>query len=620
MSRKMEVCAFGMSVLMSLSAFAKDATDGLVGWWRVEKGENGAVLKASDLRDHAHAGTTASAVNHATEDGTYKAYPICHTNLDLRYPTGCGVIENASCFHFRQPTNYNSSGAAVVNRQGIVFPADKIDIADKPCTFIIRMKFGGTRIAPKGFVPIFSYGWSGSGEGTGWNFGLFSDGSVNWSWMGACIGSKEVQAKLGQTRSLPVKDDPNWYDVGLVIEPNIPKAGQTRLVFYRTITNALENADMNAKLMAVETQVVEKVAASLDPEKRLICIGDVGGSDNWVSVNNNAASFKGLIHEMKLYDRALSVKEFEQACAPYTDPLFTVGSKNGSADEFSDETAESIYEPFVMPWCKLRKTLTLSNPSISIKTSVTEADKDVSRILEFTPLYSEDCPADAALEVLLNGISVAKVQRNSETDRLIHLNGKTIANLVTLTDGAYPLTLTLKRIGGMGGSVSFDRISLGGGWQLGKKDQAYQEFMTWSGKKTYNFFRYFLAHRDIKLLSGQMYGKVTSQMQSKLTLCFAVSEALSKKGAFVFRYRTLGYGTVNCYLNGELICSRNVKRFADYEEDIPNGLMTAGVNEFMLEWAEHLTDAGVTSKESTGFDYMRLEPKRFPRGTIYMIR
>ena len=50
MSRKMEVCAFGMSVLMSLSAFAKDATDGLVGWWRVEKGENGAVLKASDLR------------------------------------------------------------------------------------------------------------------------------------------------------------------------------------------------------------------------------------------------------------------------------------------------------------------------------------------------------------------------------------------------------------------------------------------------------------------------------------------------------------------------------------------------------------------------------------------
>lgn len=607
---------FALAVALTMGVCAKDATDGLVGWWRVEQKPNGTALVASDFRDHVHAGSSALSVNHATEDGDFPAYPICHTNVDLIYPTGCGTIRNASCFSFPQPTNYNASGKAMVNRQGIKFSAEKIDVAGKPCTFIIRMKFGGHRVGKSGFVPVFSYDWSSSAN-TGWSFGLYPEGSINWSWMGASVGSKNVAAKFGERYSLNVPKDPNWYDVGLTIEPNAPEVNKTRLVFYRTTTNALDRTDGKGGLVSVETQVVDVVSSNQsNPESRFIYIGDASGSTQWSNVSDNVPAFRGLIHEMKLYDRVLSVQEFEQACAPYSDPLFTVGSKNGSQEEFSDETAEEVYIPFEMPWCKLRKTLTSANPSLSIKTSLTADDKDVSRILEFTPFYSDDCPSDAKIEVLLNGTKVAEVHRNAETDRLVHLNGKTIAKLVSLTDGAYPLTLMLKRAGGMDGSISFDHISLGGGWQLGVKDKMYGEFMNWSplGNLTYNFFRYFLARGDIKLLCGQMYGEETSLLQSKLTLCFSLSDAIAKKGAFLFRTRPLGTGTVDYYLNGEFLLSTNVSYLVDYEINLDNGMLQGGVNELAAEWKIQ------KSSGSTGFDYMRLEPKRFPRGTTCIIR
>ena len=64
---------------------------------------------------------------------------------------------------------------------------------------------------------------------------------------------------------------------------------------------------------------------------------------------------------------------------------------------------------------------------------------------------------------------------------------------------------------------------------------------------------------------------------------------------------------------GEFLFSTNVSRLVDYEIDFENGMLRGGVNELAAEWF-------MGSKDSTGFDYMRLEPKRFPRGTIYVIR
>ena len=601
---------FALAVALTMGVCAKDATDGLVGWWRVEQKPNGTVFQPADLRDHAHVGTTSLAVNHATDHETYPCYPVCHTNVDLVYPMGSGLLANEPCLLIPQPTNTSvSTGNAIANNQNVVLPVGNVDFSGCSGTFIIRFNPASRLYAGRANPTVFSYDWS---QSTGIKVVLRGQGSIRSAYVDVYFGKDLVFTPEGVT---VLAGDDIWYDVGVVVEPNLPEEGKTRVTVHFCKGDGLANMSAGGNKVLSVTKVVDSLVVFGEMAKRRLRIGSTAGSGNWGGLNANETLSSLLVHQMKVYDRALSSAEFEQACAPYFDPLFVIGSKNGSSDEFSDDTTEEVYEPFSMPWRKLRKTLTAENPSLSIKTSLTADDKDVSRILEFTPFYSDDCPSDAKIEVLLNGTKVAEVPRNAETDRLVHLNGKTIGRLVTLTDGAYPLTLTLKRAGGMGGSIAFDRISLGGGWQLGVKDAGYGEFMNWEPLKdiTYNFFRYFLARGDIKLLSGQMYGKATSQRQSKFTLCFSVSDAMAKKGAFLFRTRPIGSGTVDYYLNGEFLFSTNVSRLVDYEIDFENGMLRGGVNELAAEWFTE-------SKDSTGFDYMRLEPKRFPRGTTCIIR
>ena len=404
-----------------------------------------------------------------------------------------------------------------------------------------------------------------------------------------------------------------WYDIGVVIEPNVPEQGQSRVILYFCQGNGLTDQGGNGNKVVAMTNTVSEVVSYGTLADRKLKLGSVNGSANWGGLNSDETLSSLLVHQVKVYNRALSVAEFEQACAPSSDPLFTVGSKNGSADEFSDVTAEAVYDADSMPWCKLRKTLTQPNPSLSIKTSLTATDLTVPRVLELTPIYSEDCPADASLEVSVNGTAVERLSRNDEADRLVYISTNVLKRL-TLTDGSYPLTLTLRRIGGMGGTVSFDRIILGGGWQLGTRDSSNSEFMPWSGKKTYNFYRYFLARDDIGILAGPMYQKSADTKQASLTLCFSISEALAAKGSFVFRTRPLNSGVVSYFLNGESLCSKSVTYREDYEIDFPNGVLKGGVNELKATW-ESTTVSG-----STGFDYLRLSPRKFSKGTMIHFR
>ena len=286
---------------------------------------------------------------------------------------------------------------------------------------------------------------------------------------------------------------------------------------------------------------------------------------------------------MKLYNRLLTKEEFEQACVPFGDPLFTIGSKNSSADEFSDETAVEVYDADSMPWYMLRKTLTEANPSLRIMTTLAATDLAASRVLELAPIYSDDCPQDAAIDVMVDGAVVERLCRNDDADRLVYISTNRLCRL-TAVDGAYPLVISLRRAGGMGGTVSFDRIMLGGGWQLGKRDSSYGEFMTWKGNRTYNFFKYNLSRRDIGVLCGQMYGYNVSVRQATMTLGFSISDALAEKGTFVFSTRVYGGGTVDFYLNGQAFCTKTVDHNDEYSLDFDNGMLQGGMNELKMTW------------------------------------
>ena len=185
-----KVLILGMSFLMIMAVVAKDASDGLVGWWRVEQKANGTVFTAADLTDHVHAGTTAIAVNHATADGTYPAVPVCHTNIDLTYPMGSGTIPNAPCIYIPQPTNTSpTSGNLVGNNQNVVMPLNCVDLSNTPSTFIIRFNPNGRIYASRATPTVFSYDWSTT---TGMKLSLRGQGSVRWTYPYVYLGNTLV--------------------------------------------------------------------------------------------------------------------------------------------------------------------------------------------------------------------------------------------------------------------------------------------------------------------------------------------------------------------------------------------------------------------------------------------
>ena len=608
--KSVKALILGLSFLAAMAAGAKEASDGLVGWWRVEQKADGTVFAAADLKDHAHAGTTATAVNHATTDGTYPAVPVCHTNIDLTYPMGSGTIPNAPCIYIPQPTNTSpTSGGLVANNQNVVMPLNCVDLSNTPSTFIIRFNPNGRIYASRATPTVFSYDWSAT---TGMKLALRGQGSVRWTWPYVYLGNTLVIQPSTSTWNIAAGDN-LWYDIGVVIEPNVPEQGQSRVILYFCQGNGLTDQSANGNKVVAMTNTVSNVVSYGALADRKLKLGSVNGSANWGGLNTDETLSSLLVHQVKVYNRALSSAEFEQACAPSSDPLFTVGSKNGSADEFSDATAEAVYDADSMPWCKLRKTLTEANPSLSIRKSLSAIDLTVSRILEFAPIYSGDCPQDAALDVLVNGTLVERVFRNGESDRLVYISTNVLKRL-TLVDDAYPLTLTLRRTGGMGGTVSFDRIMLGGGWQLGVRDRSYNDFMTWSGKITYSFYRYFLARNDIKILADQMYGMNVDAKQANLTLCFSISDALAAKGEFVFGTRPLGSGTVDYYLNGDWLCTKTITATDDYELHFGIGSLRGGINELKATWTT------TPDRSSRGFDYFRLTPKRFLKGLRFVLR
>ena len=595
--------------MVGMTSFAKDASDGLIAWWRVESKPNGTVFTKDGLLDHVHAGVEAAGVNHATASDTYPAVPVCHTNIDLTYPMGSGTIPNAPCVYLPQPTNVSpTTGNYVANRQNISLPLNDVDLSDKPSTYIIRFCPDSGLYASRAQATVFSYDWSSS---TGIKLVLSGQGSTRWAsplvYFGGTMTFNHTDITLDVGSGI-------WYDLGVVVEPNAPEAGQSRITVYCCQGNGLTNQGAEGNKTLSVTGTVSRVAGYGALSSRRLRLGSTAGATTWGGLDSSETLSSLLIHQVKVYDRALSIPEFEQACAPSTDPIFTVGTKNGSLEEFSDTSAVAVYDPATMPWRNLRRNLTAENPSLSISATLNAADLNVPRVLEFSPVYSMDCPADACIDVLINGTQIGAVARNATEDRLVYVSEKKLKALLVLSDGAYPLVLTLRRSGGMAGSVGFDRISFGGGWQLGVKDRSYSEFRTWDGKKYYNFYRYFLARNDLKLFSGQMFTASSDQHMDEQTICFSISDALAANGAFVFRTNPLGSGTVEYYLNGELFCTKTTTYNVDYELEMPNGTLKGGINELKAHWKT------LTSSGSSGFDYFRLSPKKFAKGTLIVLK
>ena len=576
-----------------------DPSDDLIGWWRVRPATNGSTFEPSDLVNEIHAGRTASAVNHQVADGAFPSVPVAHVSADI---TCMGHVTRFSepCLWFPQPTNYTAEGTCVANRQNVVVPVDDVDIRPRdPCTFVIRMKYRGAVSAnaaggqDQKTVCAFDYSY---GENRGWRLYLRPDGA-NWFYPALYVGGKDVSFSQEFTAA---KDQ--WFDIGVSMEPDVPKVNQTRVVFYvwKPFDAQSDRKAVDSTLY-VQTNVVNSVSGLSDRLRRTMLLGSNAGSSAYGPATEASEAFRGLIHGMKLYRRALSIAEFKQACAPTSCPTWSAGVRNGSCDEFADEDPAAVFEPQTMGWSRMRKTLTDAAPSVTIRYALPDVrDFAVPCVLEIVPAVT-DVPFGGRLAVTANGRPVETFRPKAGEPHLVWID----ADLRTAGAPSGTLTVTLERVGSGTGTVAFDCIRLGGGWALGRRDEKYDELCGWG--HDYLFNCYYIAKDEPSQAFPVMYVKNgNDDRMNHAELVFPVPDATAASCAFVLTTRLLGNcGQTSFYVNGEYLSSHQNAAYKEtFSVAIPKGTLRGGLNEIRMV----LDSIDLTG--GTLVDYMVLEPVR----------
>lgn len=233
----------------------------------------------------------------------------------------------------------------------------------------------------------------------------------------------------------------NWYDLFVVAHNetiNSAEKAVAKVYLYK--------ANLGAS-PTLTTSVCTNTPMTFSSSKTRLSIGCyLLNSTGWATKTNPRA-FKGTIADVMLWDRAITTAEMSEVMAgTVRGGEWQIGAINGNADEFGDTDPAAVFEPLSMPWNRMRKTLAAS---LSIATTMTSSEHQMSRTLTFTPILSG---AMAQVEVSLNGTAVGEINLATTTS-------VTLPKELWKHDGTAN-TITVTRTAAASGTIQFDAISL----------------------------------------------------------------------------------------------------------------------------------------------------------------
>ena len=195
----------------------------------------------------------------------------------------------------------------------------------------------------------------------------------------------------------------------------------------------------------------------------------------WQASNSTVGQgFRGAISKLRIFNRALSVNEVWALTKEADGAQVSAGSENGSADEFgAGEAADiaEVYEPMTMPISRMRGALDAAHPSLTFKYPIhpeeVGAVKGDYRVLRVVPIL-EGTGASVPVEATVNGVKVGTFDFARPSGCEIGLR----KNVMT-RDADGNVTVTLKRVGDLTGTLKIDAFKISGAWAVGAADGTY---------------------------------------------------------------------------------------------------------------------------------------------------
>jgi hypothetical protein len=325
------------------------------------------------------------------------------------------------------------------------------------------------------------------------------------------------------------------------------------------------------------------------------------------SGNNHYKCFRGSIQQFACWKRTLSEQEILAAFGWPRAETWRVGVENDATTELSADTApEGGFDVDGELWPVQNGGLT-NGVSVSFKFPI-EAGYDDGRAQIFRWKTTSDSAA-GLLGVAVNGKSLGKRQiKAGETQSWF-------VPAAALTVGTNTLTVT--RIDSGTGVVTLDAAVLGGGWQVGRRDDDWTDF----GHEGAVSNEYHVVDGNMRHVPRAMPYTGSSDHTKSRELWHAVMpRSLAGEYDWILHFRTGpeggGTGTRLCIdLNGERLATKDAPGTKkDHPFAIPRELLKAGENVFSF-----LNDTQ-SGTAYISIDSVWLEPVAPRNGTFLMVR
>ena len=568
------------------------------------------VVDASDRIGNAikfSASDAADAYDKAwSADSTYGAYVPGFRTLDVAAPMTPSTTNAQTCLYF--PQQIVASDTVFNSRVDLA----NCGIMGKVATFFVRFK------------------WEGAvAEANNCNVALLLNGCTDGWWSNfrgyvltiRTYANKPNEGYLnvagGQKRtgnwSNPIGTN-GWVDCFMSVYPSPTTPGLSNGDIYFCATPGISNKsfvkpelkhyhfDDSAAMTNLQATAATSLALRL------------GGARNDVhaGASYRTESFRGAIAEVKGWKRILTEDEMWCVMSGFHGATFSVGVRNGSADEFAASGAAEVFDPATMPWQRMKKSLDASDRTLTIAATIPAVSANRARVLEIAPLF--DGTGDRCeVTISANGRNVGTYDLKNTSRRSIYMNGGYFA-----PDAGGKVSISITRPAGCAGTLSFDAISLLGASQVGIDDGSMAEMTAERNGVVQTVVMGDPEHKHAQRSLTRQYPSVSLLFDRGEGVSYGPGLHTAPQG-YVYSTRFLepqeGHTQpVHLELNGVRVWSSdNVAIGQEIKIELPLAHMLPGLNK--LKWCYDAPSANWIQ-----FDFHRLRLVPSASGTLIMIR
>ena len=408
----------------------------------VDRDGNGCLFDSDDIGtvstefpDAFHAAVQGSNAGIWQKSGmkSVKASNFAIEPVSVKCPAAGVTLENENCLRFVSPSFTNEQGSVRASYSEIAATLPPVTNT-LGHSGIIRIRFDGfvNPASPRSEIFSVGYDWTND-RGTG----LGID------------GSRHIVAYCGRATlyfALPEGQEPfragEWMDLGYTMSN-----GWCRVFVQREGGGFLSLGAQNSHSTGSGTAQTTL---------------HLGTSNNYAAYQEEKyVGFRGLVHQIAVWRRALTEDEVMSAFAWPRRDLFRLGAANGTSYDFAG-TEDVFTIPENGAFHDAKPTIMTSGGTYTVKFSVPSDQVNKNQLLR---VVTTQASSDAVLSVELNGKSVFYFNKEREKiETLVAASGEISefgVHKSFLKEGEN--VLVLKRVDANDGALEFDALSLGNG-------------------------------------------------------------------------------------------------------------------------------------------------------------